>query len=108
MTDEQQMQLLRRGTECWAEPKSLTGTLRVSCAAGIPGFMPRLSNNLRKTSDEMLMLPSADTDLRPTNTEGAPRAARKALTANGLFIGQSRESSLKRCANWQKRRMQPG
>ena len=39
----------------------------------------------------MLMLPSADTDLRPTNTEGAPRAARKALTANGLFIGQSRE-----------------
>ena len=29
--------------------------------------------------------------IRPTNTEGAATAARKALTANGLFIGQSRE-----------------
>jgi hypothetical protein len=28
--------------------------------------------------------------IRPTNTEGAATAARKALTANGLFIGQSR------------------
>jgi hypothetical protein len=29
--------------------------------------------------------------IRPTNTEGAATAARKALTADGLFIGQSRE-----------------
>ncbi len=29
--------------------------------------------------------------IRPTNTEGAATAARKALTANGLFIGQPRE-----------------
>jgi hypothetical protein len=29
--------------------------------------------------------------IRPTNTEGAATAARKALTANGLFIGQSGE-----------------
>jgi hypothetical protein len=29
--------------------------------------------------------------IRPTNTEGVATAARKALTAYGLFIGQSRE-----------------
>jgi hypothetical protein len=29
--------------------------------------------------------------IRPTNTEGAATAARNALTANGLFIGQSKE-----------------
>ncbi len=29
--------------------------------------------------------------IRPTDTEGAATAARKALTADGLFIGQSRE-----------------
>ena len=29
--------------------------------------------------------------IRPTNTEGAATGARKALTADGLFIGQSKE-----------------
>ncbi len=45
--------------------------------------------------------------IRPTATEGAAMGALAALTADGLFIGQSRRSFIS-CKSWQRRRTTRG